>query len=133
MNQALYSNTALKYITKNHPDFLKTINFKDDQSFDCSIKSSNGNRFLWIATYNSELTIGFENAEGECDWHFHIDTSGDKCQTEELEKMSIALEEIINNQHVFILNGDQYIPIDNDEYERLNNKENTVFFKWSEI
>lgn len=38
MNQALYSDISLKYLTENHPEFLQTINFKEDQSFDCLLK-----------------------------------------------------------------------------------------------
>lgn len=133
MNQSLYSDIALKYITENHADFLKNIDFKEDQSFDCSIKSKKGKRFLWIATYNCELTIGFENEEGICDWHFHIGASGDRNQMEELKEMSRALDEILKNQKIFILEKDCYIPIEKEEYEVVKNKENIVFFNWSEI
>lgn len=58
MNQALYSEIALKYLKQNHPEFLKSVDFKEDQSFDCCIKSVRGNRFLWIATYDLEITVG---------------------------------------------------------------------------
>ena len=61
MDQTLFSKITLQYLTENYSDFVENIDFKEDQSFDCSIKSVKGSRFLWIATYDLEITIGFEN------------------------------------------------------------------------
>ena len=72
MTQSEYSALAKDYILIHHPDFAGTIQYKDDGSFDCSIKSGKGHLSLWIATYDKEITIGFEDANGKCDWHTHM-------------------------------------------------------------
>lgn len=131
MNQALYSTIILKYLTKNHPEFLKNIHFKEDQSFDIFIKSRSGNRFLWIATYNLEITIGFENHRKECDWHFHMGASAGNNQNQELEELTQELNKILNNEQVFILENDKYIPFDENEEQVVD--ENKSFFVWDEI
>lgn len=131
MNQALYSEIALKYLKQNHPEFLKSVDFKEDQSFDCCIKSVRGNRFLWIATYDLEITVGFENYMKECDWHFHIGASGGNNQKEELKELTKLLNEILNNEQVFILENDKYIPFDKNNDSVLKGDEK--FFMWNEI
>lgn len=131
MNQALYSDITLKYLTQNHPDFLESIDFKEDHSFDCFIKSISGNRLLWIATYDLELTIGFEDYKKECDWHFHIGASGGNNQNEELKEMTKILNEILNNEQVFVFENDKYIPFDINEETVANGNEK--FFVWNEI
>ncbi|MCV2485852.1 hypothetical protein OD917_13020 [Flavobacterium sp. SH_e] len=131
MNQTLYSDITLKYLTQNHPEFLESIDFKEDQSFDCSVRSKSGNRFLWIATYNLEITIGFENHKKECDWHFHVGASGGNKQNEELKELTKQLNEILNNHQVFILKDDKYIPLDKNE--GLAVAENEKLYVWNEI
>ena len=131
MNQTLYSDITLKYLAQNHPEFLESMDFKEDQSFDCSIKSMNGNRFLWIATYDLEITIGFENYEKECDWHSHIGASRGNNQHEELKELTKELNKILSNEQVFILENDKYIPFDKNEGSAV--KENNKFFVWNDI
>ncbi|WP_264531925.1 hypothetical protein [Flavobacterium sp. N502540] len=131
MDQALYSEVTLKYLIQNHVEFLENIDFEEDKSFGCSIKSMSGNRFLWIATYDLEITIGFENSEKECDWHFHIGSSGGNNQYEELKELSKELNKILSNEQVFILEHDKYIPFDKNERSAV--KENKKFFVWNEI
>ena len=72
MTQEEYSSLAREFIESHHPAFLLTVRFKEDSSFDCSIKSKRGLLELWIATYDKEITIGFEDQTGECTWHTHM-------------------------------------------------------------
>ncbi|EJG01194.1 hypothetical protein [Flavobacterium sp. F52] len=131
MDQALFSKITLKYLKENYPDFVGNIDFKKDQSFDCFIKSIQGNRFLWVATYDLEITIGFENHNKECDWHFHIGASGGNSLNEELELLTKELNKILNNEQVFILEDGKYIPLDkNDE---IDVKEDEKLYVWDEI
>ncbi|MFL9831104.1 hypothetical protein ABS764_09615 [Flavobacterium sp. ST-87] len=48
--------------------------------------------------------------------------------------MSKNIDAILKNQQVFILENDQYIPIEKNNYDSiLKTKENTKFYYWSEI
>lgn len=131
MNQALYSDITLKYLKQNHPEFLESIDFKEDQSFDCFIKSIKGSRFLWIATYDLEITIGFENHNKECDWHFHIGASRGNSLNEEFQELTKQLNKILNNKQVFILEDDKYIPLDKNE--EIAVKEVEKLYVWDEM
>ncbi|MBF4464605.1 hypothetical protein [Flavobacterium sp. LC2016-12] len=133
MNQVLYSNIVLNYLKDNHSEFLENIDFKEDHSFDCSIKSISGSRSLWIATYNLELTLGFENHESKCDWHIHIGASAGNNLLEELNKLTEEIDGILNNQKMFVLEEDMYLPIHGNDEEDIKHKGNVKFFNWSKI
>ncbi len=86
---------------------------------------------MWVATYDLEITIGFENYNKECDWHFHIGASGGNSLNEELELLTKELNKILNNEQVFILEDGKYIPLDkNDE---IDVKEDEKLYVWDEI
>ncbi|MFH6965751.1 hypothetical protein [Flavobacterium sp. FlaQc-28] len=131
MDQTLFSKITLQYLTENYSDFVENIDFKEDQSFDCSIKSVKGSRFLWIATYDLEITIGFENHNKECDWHFHIGASEGNGLNEELQELTKQLNKILNNEQVFILEDDKYIPLDKNEEIAVN--EDEKLYVWNDI
>ena len=72
MNQIEFSNIVKEYISKKHPAFLNNISYKEEHSFDCSLKNAKEEFSRWIATYNSEITLGLESSDGNSDCHTHM-------------------------------------------------------------
>lgn len=72
MKQKLFSKLIFEFLNENYPEFIKTIKFQDEGSFDCDLKSESGIFSIWIATYNCEITIGIEDPNGKTDIHSHI-------------------------------------------------------------
>lgn len=95
MTQSDYSALAKDYILTHHPSFAGTINYKEDGLFDCSIQSDKKHLFLWIATYDTEITIGFEDANGKCDWHTHMSLFNAYEPEEEFTAMTELLQKIL--------------------------------------
>ena len=71
MEQTLFSSLISQFLQKNYPEFLP-VKYYEDGSFECELKSPNGNFGMWIATYNQEITYGLESPDGKTDIHSHI-------------------------------------------------------------
>ncbi|MFN7044856.1 MAG: hypothetical protein ACK4M1_06640 [Flavobacterium sp.] len=69
MEQKLFSKLIIEFIERNYPEFIETIKYQDDGSFDCDLKSDSGVFSIWIATYNSEITIGIQDPTGQNNIH----------------------------------------------------------------
>lgn len=93
MEQKQFSEYIFKFLEKNYPEFLKTIKFQDDKSFDCDLRSESGIFSIWIATYNCEITVGIEDPNGKTDIHNHIPCY----ELEDFEKCVKQLSSIIDN------------------------------------
>lgn len=108
MEQKLFSKSVKKFLQNNHPEFVTTIKYQDDDSFDCSLKSISNMFSIWIATYNSEITIGFEDPTGDTSIHTHISCY----ELEDLQYCFSSLTDFINN-----IKGDRLIL-----YQKANGK-----------
>ena len=71
MEQKLFSKLIFDFLQQTYPGFLP-VKYFEDGSFDCNVKSPTGHFSMWIATYNSEITYGFESPDGKTDIHSHI-------------------------------------------------------------
>jgi hypothetical protein len=91
MEQDVFSNIVRDYISKEYPAFLETISYQADGSFDCTIKNAKGEFSVWIATYNSEITLGLQAADGNSDCHTHMSFYREE-PAEQLEAMKNYLE-----------------------------------------
>ena len=110
-----------------------TLAYKPDGSFDCSIESPTHKFSVWIATYNSEITIGLEYAEHRSNCHTHYtcyddDTAG--CLTD----LSKTLENIFLDKLIFYhsnISGFSWTEdIVNTIHEKRNN-EAIEFYTWT--
>lgn len=136
MTQLEYSALAKDYISVYHPQFSKTISFKEDNSFDCSVQSNKKHLSLWIATYNSEITIGLDNSNGECDWHTHMSLFNADNFEDELRKMSGLIDSILSDQEPIIFSSKYGYSLTYDIKESFENKdadEILVVQRWSEV
>jgi len=91
--QREFSKLMLKFLEGNYPQFAQTIKFQDDGSFDCDLKIESGIFSIWIATYNTEITIGIEDQNGKTDIHSHIPCYG----LDDLEAYVAELSSFIEN------------------------------------
>lgn len=72
MDQRIFSQYVFDFLAKNFPEFLPTVKYNDDETFECDLKSVSGKFSMWIATYNSEITLGLETPDGKTDVHTHV-------------------------------------------------------------
>ena len=47
------------------------ICWHEDDSVDILLRKQR--ILLWITTHDIEITLGFDNSEGKCEWHTHMD------------------------------------------------------------
>lgn len=72
MDQRIFSQYVFDFLAKNFTEFLPTVKYNDDESFECDLKSVSGKFSMWLATYNSEITFGLETPDGKTDVHTHV-------------------------------------------------------------
>lgn len=72
MNQVRFSISVKSFLVEKVTEFIKSINYKDDTSFDCDLRNTTNEFSIWFATYNSEITNGLEDLNGKTDIHTHI-------------------------------------------------------------
>ena len=68
-------------------------------------ESERGLLELWIATYDKEITVGFDDHTGECDWHTHMSQFGANEPHEEFVAMSQLLTSILTDQEAIVLSS----------------------------
>ncbi|PKG43624.1 hypothetical protein [Psychroflexus sp. MES1-P1E] len=72
IKQDHFSELIKELLMERLPVFCPTIEYKDDGSFDCDLRNPSNEFSIWIATYNSEITLGIEAPDGSTDIHTHI-------------------------------------------------------------
>jgi hypothetical protein len=130
MNQKDFSKLIIEFLQLNFPEFTKTIKYQNDDSFDCYLKSESGIFSIWIATYNSEITIGIEDPKGETSIHSHISCD----QVEDFSSCTEELRSYIENIKTdkLILYQDKegkYDWIESSKFEDINGSKK---FSWRE-
>ncbi len=71
MNQIQFSKYVLEGLLKRFPKFINHFRLEND-IMTIEYPSKTGLLLLWITTQDEEITIGFDNKEGNCDWHTHM-------------------------------------------------------------
>jgi hypothetical protein len=138
MNQEEFSKLAEEYIRRHYSTCVRKINYKDDRSFDCLIASSKGLLRIWIATYDKEITIGFEDADGNNDgWHVHMGRPhGADRLAEELVAMSQLIDSILSDREPIVFDPKYGYSLtdDLDAEKRDAAKSDTgIICRWSEL
>jgi hypothetical protein len=134
MNQITFSNIVRDYLAKEYPTFLKNITYHDDGSFDCTLQNSNGEFSVWIATENSEITLGLQAPDGTSNCHTHM-RFYDEESYEQLETMKNYFEKIFSNKLLFMhssLSGYTWTENVEQELKKKKKNESIQFFKWKE-
>jgi len=136
MTQSEYSALAKDYLVAHHPDFAATIQYKDDGSFDCSVKSRKGHLSIWVTTYDKEITIGFEDINGQCDWHTHMSLLNAYEPEEEFASMTKLLKTIQSDTEPVLFSSKNGYTLTDDIEEDIKSKDEDeimIVYKWSEL
>jgi hypothetical protein len=136
MTQSEYSAIAKQYILKNHPGFEGTINYEDDDSFECSIQSKKKQLSIWISTYDTEITIGFDEPNGKCDWHTHMSLYNAYEPWEEFEAMTELLQLILTDKKPILFSSKSGYTLPDEIEEDLKSKDTDeimIVYKWSDL
>lgn len=129
MEQNLFSNLIKEFLEANFPEFVPTISYQNDDSFDCSLKSNSKKFSIWIATYNSEITIGIEDPNGKSDIHTHISCY----ELEDFQSCILELSQYINDikNDRLIFYRDENGKYDWVEFSKFENQNNSERFYWN--
>ena len=136
MTQSEFSILSKKFIAENYPAFLNTIVYHENDSFDCSLKSRNGKLYIWIATYDCEITVGFDNAEKQCVWHTHMSLVGANNTSEELIALSELLDSIFSGEQQIVFSSKMGISLTNSIESEIGDKdedETILLYNWNEL
>src|SRR4051794_41153279 len=101
IEQTEFSQLIKSYLGEKFPDFLSTIQYHTDRSFDCCLKSQTGKFSMWIVTYNSEITIGLADPNNTSACHTHISCYEKEDAPEALQQLDKLVNDIFGNRLVF--------------------------------
>ncbi len=132
IEQIRFSEIIKKFLQDNFVEFLPSINYKDHGSFDCDLRSPTNTFSIWLATYNSEITIGVEDPVGKTDIHTHISLYEDENSTKALIQLSKMINEIREDKLVLYKDefGDYHLTKNILEKKK---ESNNIFFSWNKI
>ena len=100
IEQNHFSTLIKSYLEIHFSEFIPTLKFQSDGSFDCILRNPTNLFSIWIATYNSEITLGIEDPIGKTDIHTHIFCYDESEISETLSDLSIMINDIKNNKTV---------------------------------
>ena len=127
IEQICFSKIIKEYLEKDFPEFIPSLDYKDDGSFDCDLRNQANTFSIWLATYNSEITIGLEDPDGKTDIHTHISCYDEEDLTETLTRLSNMINEIREDKIVLYKSESGYDWTSNIE---KNKKPDRIFFSW---
>ena len=132
IEQVRFSEIIKKFLDANLPEFLASINHRDDGSFDCDLRSPTNSFSIWLATYNSEITIGVEDPDGKTDIHTHISFYEDENSAKALNQLSKMINEIREDKLVLYKDkfGDYHLTKNILEKKKDSNN---IFFSWNKV
>ena len=134
MNQERFSELIKSFLAEKFPEFTKTINYKDDKSFDCDLRNPTNEFSIWIATYDSEITIGLEDPNGKTDIHNHISCYEEEDINDALTELTTEINDIRKNKTVLYhsdIDGYQWTNNINLILKRKNKLENIRVYNWN--
>ncbi|WP_298732497.1 hypothetical protein [uncultured Chitinophaga sp.] len=121
MKQEIFSKYVFEFLEGSFPEFITTIKYHKDGSFDCSLRNPSGEFSIWIATCNEEITIGIAAPDGKTDIHTHISCYEIDDLHDCFKQLTVLINDIKDNKViVYVNNQNVYAWID---YHRLIEKE----------
>jgi hypothetical protein len=86
---------------------------------------------MWIATYNCEITYGFESPDGKADIHSHISCYEIEDLTESLASLRKWIDSVSGNLTLIYFNDSQeWDWIDHDTLVKKETKRRTTYKKY---
>jgi len=135
MNQKIFADKVFQFLTKEFPEFIHSVRYQNDDSFDCELKSSSGQFSMWIATYNSEITFGLVSPTGDTNIHTHVSCYEEDDIDDCLFTLTKLIDEVKSNKVILYKNESNiYDWIDVHRLIEKENKRQTTFEKilWGE-
>jgi hypothetical protein len=130
MEQKLFSKLIFDFLQQSYPEFLP-VKYFEDGSFDCNVKSATGQFSMWIATYKSEITYGFENPDGKTDIHRHIHCYEIEDLPESLASLRNWIHSVNNNLTLIYFTDSQVWDwIDHDTLIKMEAERRTTYKKY---
>jgi hypothetical protein len=130
MEQKLFSKLIFDFLQQSYPAFLP-VKYFEDGSFDCNVKSPTGQFSMWIATYESEITYGFESPDGKTDIHSHIHCYEIKDLPESLASLRNWIHSVSNNLTLIYFTDSQVWDwIDHDTLIKMEAERRTTYKKY---
>ena len=130
MNQKIFSDKILQFLTKEFPEFVQTVTYQNDDSFDCELANPSGQFAMCIATYEKEITLGLKSPSGETDIHTHVSCYEEEDVDDCLSTLTSLINEIKSNKVILYKNeSNKYDWIDVNRMAEKENKRLTTFEK----
>lgn len=131
MEQKEFSRLIFEFLEKHFPEFIPSIKYQDDGSFDVDNRSPSGKFAIWIATYNREITIGLESPNGKTDIHTHISCDEPEDLVDCLKDLAKLINEVRRNELILYLNDEEvYDWIEFDKLLDQEHKKGRIFEKY---
>jgi len=135
LSQKEFSDFIKNGLVKGFPYFSDYIKIKDE-ILTIEIPSSKKTAIFWITTQDLEITIGFDDRNGNCSWHTHMSLYSAYEPEDELRTSIELISNIFNGIEILVCESDSIIYLTkNPEKEIENNENNRIleFKKWTEI
>jgi len=130
MNQKIFSDKVFQFLIEKFPEFIPSVTYQKDESFDCKLKNPSGQFAMWVATYNNEITFGLESPTGETDIHTHVSCYEEDDIEDCLSALTEFIEEIKSNKVILYKNeSNTYDWIDIDRLIQKEGKQRITFEK----
>jgi len=128
IEQTTFSQLVKDYLAQEFPDFLPSIKYFPDNSFDCILRNPSDIFSILISTENSEITIGIEDPIGNSDIHTHISCYHLEDIDDCLNRLSKIIKDVQNEN--LILYQDEKGKYDWINAADFPKEKNTVRFSW---
>ena len=127
IEQNHFSHLVKLFLERNFPEFISTLKYKEDGSFDSDLRNPTNLFSIWIATYDSEITVGIEDPNGKTDIHSHISCYDEKNIEDALNELSDILNKMQGDK--LVLYNDKILGYNRIEKIKMKKSENTKVFK----
>ena len=133
-DQLAFSKAVQRYLLVSHPKLADGIKWMDDGTFDAHWRSSTGKFAMWVGTYNSEITFGLEDLEGNSDIHTHVSCYEEADLPETLATLGDYIQRVIQGEWILCWNSKTgYDWVDSNKLKKLeSNPALTIrIFPWA--
>ncbi len=135
VTQKEYSDFVLTGLLERFPRFIDYYKL-DNNILTIDYPSSQRLLSLWITTQNLEITVGFDDKNGQCTWHIHMSQFGANDPDEELKEAINLINGILIGNEIIAFNstlGYYLTDNPNDDIKNKLNEEILEFKRWNEL
>ena len=134
-SQIEFSEFVKVGLLQEFPNFKDFIRYNEDILI-IEIPSEKKFATFWITTQDNEITIGFDNKNGECSWHTHMSLYGAYEPTDELKTVINLIKGIFSGLEILVIDSNSVINLTRNPQNDIKDygKNRTLEFRnWNEI